>query len=435
MLHASVAAILQQEIDSSSAGHLQWDCAEHWRLAGDDEKAASVLRRCAQESMRIGRASDANATYMRMLSLKSTDSARLEIVESALLSLDAGISWKDAETLLDERKQLHRRLDITDSTHDHGEIIGFSRSFREGRLPEYYLGQLTRCLTASDASERHKLSACRQLIMVAEMTLDPALADFAYRIAVECSGEPLRRAMTSMMFHTCFGSPVEAKGLACLVFDETQNEPAQLPYVLNAAYAESRIGNWEVAEARLNHALELARRGNTRPGEMHARFFLARLYYSIGRYDSARSWYNNFAELLSEIASEESVWEHNLLGARLAAGEGNFDLSRQHLAAARRSAFSRLSLPTLFTQSCDLALRLAQGLEPCTIVELEELLAVYQRSRTLGFQDDVVRALSGALRFHERRSEATGLVGEYLKSYRRDGYPPDPVLDALAQQD
>ncbi|HKN67385.1 MAG TPA: AAA family ATPase [Gemmatimonadaceae bacterium] len=434
MLHASVAAILQQEIDSSSAGHLQWDCAEHWRLAGDDERAASVLRRCANDSIRIGRASDANATYMRMLSLKSTDAARLEIVEAALLSLDAGVSWKDAEILLEERKVLRRRLQISDSTHDHGEIVGFSKSFREGRAPEGYLGQLTRCVTARDASERHKLSACRQLIMLAEMTLDPAPAEFAYRVAMECTAEPLRCAMTAMMFHTCFGSPAEAKGLASLVFDQTQDDPAFLPYVLNSAYAESRIGNWEVAEARFHHGLELARRGNTRAGEMHARFFLARMYYSIGRYDAARTWYNNFTELLSEIASEESVWEHNLLGARLAAKEGNLDLARHHLAAARASKFSELPLPTLFTRSCDLALRLSQAFEPST-VELEELLALYQRSRTLGFQDDTVRALFGALQFHQRPSEATTLISEYLASYRRDGYPPDPGFLALAHQD
>lgn len=433
MLHAAIAAILQQEIDSSSSGHLPWDCAEHWRLAGDHAKAASVLRTCAQDSIKIGRASDAQATYLRMLSLNSSDAARLEVVEEALLSLDAGINWKDASMLLGELKLLRRRLNLPDA-HDNSEITALSRSFRLGGDPSSYVGQLTSCVTARDTDEQHRLYASRNLLMIAEMTLDAALAEFAYRAVAESSSKSVRHVLTALIYHTCFGAPTEAKRLASLLFEETNSEPGLLPYVLNAAYAEYRIGEWTVAESRFTHALQLARRGNTRGGEMHTRLFLARLYYSVGRLLAARSWYNSFREMLSEIADEELVWEHNLLGARLSAKEGRIELARDHLKDARSSDFGRLALPLLTIRACELELRLLEACEPCTPVEMEELLALHKRSRNLGEQDDVVRALYNALRFHRRETEAMTLVREYLTLYRRDGYPADSGLVVPARQ-
>jgi tetratricopeptide (TPR) repeat protein len=428
MLHASVAAILQQEIDSSSAGHLQWDCAEQWRLAGDDEKAASVLRRCAQDSMKIGRATDAAATYFRLLRLRSSDEVRLEVIGEALLTLAASISWKNGSTLLEERRTLRQRLGLPSGMHDGAEIMGLTRLFQLGEAPSNYVNGLLQCLTASDASEVNRLFACRQLLMIAEMTLDSGLAELAYRAVPESPSKSLRHALTSMVFHTCFGLPEEAKHLASRVFEETQNEPTLLPHFLNAAYAEYRIGDCTVAEARFTQALELAHRANSLAGKMHARVFLARLYYSLGKLDSARSWYNEFTKLLSEGADDDLVWEHNLLGALLCLKEGSLDLARGHLDTARLSRFSQLALPSLTVRSCEAELRLLEGGEPCTNLELDELIALYERSRTFGGQDDVVRALTKSLRFQKRELEAAALVAEYLTMYRRDGYPPDPVL-------
>ena len=423
MMHAAVAVILQVEIDSTGAGHLQWECAEHWRLGGDDDKAASVLRRCAQESLRIGRATDANATYLRMLSLRSSDSARLEVVAAALTSLDAAVDWKHANMLLEELRRLRQRLGVPDPVHDIAELTSLARSFRLGEDPASYVPALTRCVKAINEDELHRLSACRTLLMVAEMTLDASLAEFAYGVIRESSSKSLRHQLTAMIFHTLFGSVAEAKRLVSEVFEKTQNELELLPHVLNAAYAEYRIGEWKAAEAKCNHALQLARRGNARAAEMYGRLLLARLYYSVGEFHASRSWYNCFTDLSSEIADEELPWEHNLLAARLSLGEGRVDLARKHLEEATASSFARLASPQLSIRACDLEVRMSQGFPPCTTLELEELLALHKRSRSFGGQDDVVRALYNALRFHGREPEALTLVREYLTLYRRDGYP------------
>lgn len=327
--------------------------------------------------------------------------------------------------LLEELKRLRQRLGLPDAIHDDAEVTALSRSFRLGKEPSSYVDGLTRCITAPDATDLHRLYACRQLIMVAEMILDAALAEFAYRAVSELPGDTVRHVMTAMMFHTCFGAPTEARHLASVLFEQTQDEPGRLPYVLNSAYTEYRVGEWTVAESRFTHALQLARRGNSRAGEMYSRLFLARLYYSVGRLDAARSWYNRFTELSTEISDEELVWEHNLLGARLSAKEGSITRARSHLEDARSSSFSRLCLPALTIRACDLELRMLEGCEPCATFEVDELLALHGRSRTVGGQDDVVRALYNALRFHGRESEARALVREYLTLYRRDGYPPD----------
>jgi hypothetical protein len=364
-----------------------------------------------------------------MLTLRSSDAARLEVVETALASIEIGINFKEANMLLGELKHLRERLGLPASRHDQAEITELSRAFRLGGDPVSYIGPLKRCAASSDASEFHRLAACRQLLMISEITVDAPLARFAYRAMEESTGTSHRHTLTALIFHTLFGASAEAKRLASLLYEQTHTDPTLLAYVLNAAYAEYRIGEWTVAESRLNRTLQLARQGNSRAGEMHGRLLLARLYYSVGQLGAARIWYNSFRELLSEISDEELVWEHNLLGARLCAREGHITAARNHLEAAKTSTFARLTLPKLTIGVCDLELRGLEGFEPGTAADLEDLLSLHMRSRGLGGQDDVVRGLCTALRYHGRESEALNLVTEYLTLYRRDGYPPDFGID------
>jgi len=127
------------------------------------------------------------------------------------------------------------------------------------------------------------------------------------------------------------------------------------------------------------------------------------------------------------------VWEHNLLGARLCAKEGDISGARKHLDSIKTTAFCQLTLPAFTTRVCDLELRLLEGRTPCAFCEMEELVALHKRSRALGEQDDVVRGLCNALTFHNQESTALTLVREYLALYRRDGFPADPTLTTLAQ--
>ena len=52
LIHRRVASILEDEAQSSGSSVLLWDCAEHWTSAGESERAADFLQRCAARANR-----------------------------------------------------------------------------------------------------------------------------------------------------------------------------------------------------------------------------------------------------------------------------------------------------------------------------------------------------------------------------------------------
>jgi hypothetical protein len=67
-------------------------------------------------------------------------------------------------------------------------------------------------------------------------------------------------------------------------------------------------------------------------------------------------------------------------------------------------------------------MRLAAGQAPCTDEELAEFMSLHERARSLGFQDEVVLALTQALEFKGAQVKARNLFQSYM-SARRDGFP------------
>src|SRR5205814_8513440 len=65
VLHSMVAANLERRYDTSHDAALLWDCAEHWGLSGENEKALHFLRRCAVHAAQIGHAAQALAILGR----------------------------------------------------------------------------------------------------------------------------------------------------------------------------------------------------------------------------------------------------------------------------------------------------------------------------------------------------------------------------------
>src|SRR5438874_7550384 len=177
-MHAAAAELLQKECNPAQAGSLPWDCAEHWRVAENHLQAISVLRDCARRALEIERPSDALATLKRALELNAPDTTRLAIVEAALTTVECGTNWSEAANLLAELRTLRARLGGRPVGHERFEITECARSFHAGEDPRVNVLRLRNCATAFEATELHRLSAARQLLMIAEITLDRSLAEF-----------------------------------------------------------------------------------------------------------------------------------------------------------------------------------------------------------------------------------------------------------------
>jgi tetratricopeptide (TPR) repeat protein len=434
-LHASAAVILERDSAPPHGSSLQWDCAEHWRLAGNNTRAVSVLRHCARRAFVIGRPSDAVAILKRALELETSDELRLSVVEDALFVLEFGINWNEAAALLAELKALRAKLGRSQAPHDRFEIEEYANAFHSDSDPTVNVRALRRCVTAPEAEARHRWSAARQLLMISELTFDYSLAEFAFQSTRDLPQGTQTEIFCDMLYHTCFGEPELANELAKELVKRSLTVPSFLPYTLNAGYAQSRIAKPQDAEMTLLRALEIAEQSGMIHGEVHACLLLARLYWCAAMYDRSRMWYDRFISYSTLEVQPDLLWEHNILGARLSLREGYIAAAESHIEHARQTARAKLDLPRAFIQSCEIEIRHAKNEVLCTSEELQELVRLHKRSRNLGCHDEVMFAAFIALKESGLGSEAAELLENYVTSHRRDGFPLDSRLASLRKEE
>jgi tetratricopeptide (TPR) repeat protein len=432
-MHMAAATLLQVEWTSARGGSIPWDCAEHWRLAGDDKNAVAALRSCAHLSMEMGRPSDALITLKRALHLNTSDVTRLEIIEDALAALWLGVNWTQSGELIPELKRLRTRLGRPASQHDKAELVELALALHSDGDPRENVERLKQCVKTENSTLGHKLFAARHLIMIAELTVDRELADFAFQSLSDLEPGGYWLVFSQMLYHTVFGDPTVVPGLLERL-EPVVELPRLLVVLLNIGYAQYRVGNCTVAESTLLRAIESAQHFEMASAEMHGVLFLARMHWSVGQINQSEKWHRRFTELLARNQDPNVFWEHAVLGARLATVKRNFAEARQYIEIARGCKQTELDLPHLFVLACETDLRIAAGQEPCSDIELEDFLSLHLRARDLGLQDEVTVALLRVLELRGQPERALQLLQRYVTTHRRDGFALHPELLAVASR-
>jgi DNA-binding SARP family transcriptional activator len=431
VFHAAAADLLQKEGAAAWAGSLPWDCAEHWRRAGRDEEAVSVLRACAQRAVDVGRYGDAVATLQRALTLNVRDETRLEIVEDALNAIRIHSNHAEVPALIRERQSLRGRLGMQLHPHDNFELLELAMSRYSDVDLSIFSRRLRGCLTATDATPAHKLNAACQLLILAELLLDADLAHFVSEQIIDLEPGVGRRVICDMIYHAIFGSPekgaVLARELVRLCLGDL---PRKLGLLFNAGYTLYRVGSIGEAEQTLTLAFDAAERYGASSCEVNGVLSFARMYWGLERFDEFRTWMQTAADLQSRRPDPQVDVDYYVLAARDATRCGRYDEAREFIRQARQSPESRLDLDRLYLLACDVEVGLALGIPP-SADELDALLSLHLRARGTGCQDDVMTAVLHALDAVGRSAEAAKLLQSYVTTYRRDRFP---VRSELAER-
>ena len=431
LLHGAAAQLLHRDVDTSARGALMWDCAEHWRQAGNDDHAIAVWVECAERAVASGRATDALLTLRRALSLEMPDERRLSIVERAL-----SISWRshvhvDARQLLSELARLRRALGHPERVHDDCELLETALLKHDGPSSDVRktIPQLRACISAADASPWHRVGAAHHLMILGELMLDADASHFAFGLRSEydqISDAELvvaKRAGFDMIYHGTFGDPECARAEARRVIAWAMKSPESFPMLINAAILQYRVAPPHEAEATLRLALERARQYEFAFAETNVGVTLARLFWSTERLEECVTHHRLLSCQVAQCKDPEVIVDYHILGARLATVHGQHDAVAAHLRKARALPHAQMALPDLLLRCCELELRLATGNEPVPNDELNALLALHRRARGFGLQDEVMAAVLKCLDRNGRSDEGTRLLHEYLRDHRRDGFP------------
>jgi len=261
--------------------------------------------------------------------------------------------------------------------------------------------------------------------MAAELMLDTELADFAYSMSRGLLSGSEAQLLLEVMYHACFGRAADAIVAAGqLVSLCTDSVPASFVNLLNAGYALYRVGALPDAAQVLTRAYDEAHARGMHTFEARACLLLARMHWSVGDLERSRQWRDKYASILHSRSVRGVIGEFELLSCRLAIEAGALEEARSFFSMMRKHRPSRLDLPRMYVLATELSLRMAEGARDISASDLQLLLGLHFRARSIGLHDDTMGALHDALVLNGRSAQATLLLQEYLTRHRRDGFPP-----------
>jgi len=438
MLHAAVAAVLQHEVDASSDGHLQWDCAEHWRLSGRDELAIEVLRTCARRVFDIGRAEDSVATYKRALTLRAPARIRLAIIEDALNAIWSASNFLDAQGLLQQRRLVRAELDLPTQVHDSYEILEFAHVLHSGNDPRGNIQKLRNCIMSYFTAPLHRTMAAVQLLLIADLERDAALASFAFEATEQPVNGSFSEHLRRLVYESCFGNPERARHVANEIANSLHvfglpNSPRLVAILHNIGYAYYRIGDGCLARRFLNDALDLSISNEMIAAQIQILNNLSFLSWHSEQCDECRAWHARLRQFESHAAFAPVAFDYYIIASRIALLDGRLEDATRSIRRAQSLPHALLSFPRMSLLTCDIGRRSANSEESCTDSELAELMAFHLRCRGYGEHDEIALVVLQALIARGRLFEAEELLNEYTAARRENSQTPHALRDIATQ--
>lgn len=209
VLHRHAAEWLESELERAASSGLLWDCARHWREAGNASRALDAVVRGAEQLVAHGFFRDAAGVYARAASEATVPRQRLSLLHRRMQLLKLAGNWPEHIAAVDDHEGLAAEVDPAYDVHNDFELA------RVGSLVEatsdHVLGveRLMECARAPDASVLHRLRAVRGAVFHGDRSGRHSLMAEAARIAaalpVATLDERREARLTLVRYHTSEG--------------------------------------------------------------------------------------------------------------------------------------------------------------------------------------------------------------------------------------
>ena len=413
-------AALALEDASSDDATLLWDCAEHWREAGEPERAASLMEVCARHSLKIGLPLEA-ATILESAARLVTGDPQLSFLREATKAYGVAGAWVDSKRLAELTIDAINRLPVSRESKAEAELVWLITSTRFSALTRDVLNRLLALVSSRELSEAHRFQAARVALTAADNSQDADLANAVYsaiqEIDSDVRAENPYRDHCLLIYHNSFGET--RKGLPAVerllsYARHTQDFTMRATYFEHAGHAYRMAG--EVAKGRdlYVQAFELSQSHYLHFRAESAANSLGGLALMSGDLTEARKWLEVCKEQ-SRRSRRESPYEEEMTHeAELSIREGRYD-DAEALIVLLRPYSTRLNSARAHAQQ--LAMEVHLKLSRSLVLrqhECNELLLLYSKVAR-GYRFDyfiaqLVRGLASA----GRTEEATRIFCQYL---------------------
>ncbi|MDQ3243322.1 MAG: AAA family ATPase [Gemmatimonadota bacterium] len=439
-LHRRAATVLQKEIGISSATSILWECAKHWHLAGDINRAHGLATSCATRLMEAGLASAAAEAYERALSYCTTDDQRRDVLENQANAFYRSSSWKDVTRVVSAVRQLQQRDEPAAYLHDDLELMELRAEWQLVKLDQTR-AKAIRCLGTEHASLRHRVEAGCMALMLLDSECDHesmrAVHEEIETLALEGEVSVAALLQASMVYHTVCGDlSVGVSSARELVAFETKrgNRGELFRAYCNASATLRGAGHFEEAESLLINALDLAQRHQAHLSKQRALPMLANMALERGRVSEASHWLALLVEGGSRCDDESLRQDISVIQVRLALLSGDYGRAVECLPMSiEMVARDPLYYRKTYHAALHVAAHLGATLEVAS-EDLELLIESHLRSRRNMRQGFSAYLVAVACEAAGECARGERLLDEYLSVHRREPWPSDPdLVDGVRQ--
>jgi len=434
LLHRHAARALQDAAQDNAT--VLWDCAEHWRQAGDHPRAVELMADCARHSLELGLPLEA-ATMLGAAADLASDERQVSLLRDCTMAYSVAADWDAASRYADRTVNAMKKVSAHSATLAEAELEQLVTMARRSALAQDMLTKLLALVAANEVRISVRLRAAIIAMMAADNMQDKKLADEVCSAVLEI--EPTSDADSAhhdhclLIYYCSFGDARRAlPAIARLVAfaRTTQDFSARATYLEHSGHAHRVNGNVELARSLYVEAYETARAHYLYHRAEAAADSLVGLSLAYADLTSARKWCDLSKEESRRskrvVAMDESLSYESELCIR----EGRYDAARSLILTLREYSARLNSVRARARQlALEADLKLSSG---CALTEREcrELLSLSPKIAHAFRNDYFIAQLVRGLISVKRTREASQVLTQYL---RCDRLSHEPLFRDLVQ--
>jgi len=436
LVHRRVASVLQAEARASDSPVLLWDCAEHWLLADERERAAEFWERCALTAVEIGRPREGAELLLRAAAMVGRERA-VALARRAALIATSGHEGDIVKRAIAALRGLNVRIEA-----DPLELLELNATMSEWDDPEQMHERLHAWL-ASTAPLEQRINAGITMLVVAEADDRSDLGEQVFDGLIRHLPDPDRCNDSStltllLIYHATFGDLGLVREIAAqlLRLVPTVADSVACDIYRKCAIALFRVGDVGETARIFSLCYDLSKRIGLTKMQHDAARMLVGLYHDTYAPDE-QHWQKRAEAIVHEDPQLATRATSIFRQLDIDCGTGDVVKARRSLAIAQRFADgSRLRRIRRWINAAVLRVRHLQGDLP-TVTEALSLTASHRRnSEATDIGDFEVAITLYVLASREEYALAQQVLSEYLSTNRRGWGPRTRMLqEAIALVD
>jgi hypothetical protein len=428
LLHRRAVRVIGKEAMKEGGVALLWEAVHHAHIARTPKDGVRFSLLLSRRLLALGLARDtlvvlsdmdqASVTAdQRKLGLRRKSAASRMLRDWSAVT-EAIRLWKSVYSDVGRRPPRHSRMELLEFECHYNSAQTF------GTIPSSVYG----CITATNASSRHRLAAATLAMIAADNHADEATAtrvfEAASAIVPESKIERINRLTVEAVFHTSFGNLDLAPAILREIVAEalTISQPTiRATHVRRACFGIARYDDPEYARELLVNSLKTFEELRLWSQAIVCIEDLGAVSIAAGKYDDAMHWIERAREMRplgNDVFSASIEYE---LRVMLAFEQMD---KRQLPQFALPTDIVEAFLGPVRSRQMHYALKAAESIVAKDIASihapLNELRSLHDRLKTCGYQDFSTAVLTAGLIEIGERAVAASIMEAYLKRARRE---------------